>query len=464
MGVPSFFRWLLEKYPRVIKYVKEEFIEYNDNGERILPDSSGKNPNGVEYDNLYLDMNGIIHPCCHPESGPQPKDEDEMISNVFKYIEHIFSMVRPRKLLYLAIDGVAPRAKMNQQRARRFRAAQEREELITTRQKLERYYHSKGWNVPTAPPSSWDHNVITPGTPFMDKLAQSLRYWIGYKLHNDSGWKGIKVILSDANIPGEGEHKIAQFIRRCRGLNGYDPNTKHVLYGLDADLFMLGLATHEIYFTILREEVLFGKNRPCNNCGIAGHWADKCRNPPKELNNTIENNKTKCKPFVFADLFILREYLEYELFIDNCKWWNLERIIDDFVFLCFFVGNDFLPHLPSLEIREGAIDNLLKYYKQFLPKFGGFLTDSGGKIYLNRVQLLLSKLGDIEDEVFKNRISSDRNWEKREENKKIMKRKERILNKKNKDEKNNNNNNNNTIRNIHDINLNECKLSDEYDE
>ncbi len=83
-------------------------------------------------------MNGIIHPYC------QPKDETQMISNVFKYIDHIFSMVSPRKLLYLAIDGVAPRAKMSQQRAPRLRAAQQHEELLLTRKKLERYYHSKG--------------------------------------------------------------------------------------------------------------------------------------------------------------------------------------------------------------------------------------------------------------------------------------------------------------------------------
>jgi len=278
MGVPSFFRWLLEKYPRVIKYVKEEFIDYNDDGERILPDATGKNPNGVEFDNLYLDMNGIIHPCCHPEDGPQPQNEAEMIMNVFKNIELVFSMVRPRKVLFLAIDGVAPRAKMNQQRARRFRAAQEREEMAATRKKLESYYHQKGWDVPKAKAPSWDHNVITPGTPFMDKLAQALRFWVAKKLHIDPAWKGIKVILSDANIPGEGEHKIAQWVRRCRSGRGYDPNTRHVLYGLDADLFMLGLATHEVNFYVLREEVLFGKNRPCANCGRTGHFADRCQN------------------------------------------------------------------------------------------------------------------------------------------------------------------------------------------
>jgi len=150
--------------------------------------------------------------------------------------------------------------------------------MAATRKKLESYYHQKGWDVPKAKAPSWDHNVITPGTPFMDKLAQALRFWVAKKLHIDPAWKGIKVILSDANIPGEGEHKIAQWVRRCRSGRGYDPNTRHVLYGLDADLFMLGLATHEVNFYVLREEVLFGKNRPCANCGRTGHFADRCQN------------------------------------------------------------------------------------------------------------------------------------------------------------------------------------------
>jgi 5'-3' exoribonuclease 2 len=135
MGIPALFRWLSRKYPCIVEPCHEEKPK-EVCGIQIPVDTSQPNPNNVEFDNLYLDMNGIIHPCCNPDNNwfqhPQPlvtshnrpqQLEVEMMTAVFDYIDRIFSMVRPRRLLYMAIDGVAPRAKMNQHRSHRFRAS-----------------------------------------------------------------------------------------------------------------------------------------------------------------------------------------------------------------------------------------------------------------------------------------------------------------------------------------------------
>ena len=87
-------------------------------------------PQIPEFDNFYLDMNGIIHSCSHPnDSDPTFRISEEKIFNdIFHYLEVLFRIIKPQKVLFMAIDGVAPRAKMNQQRGRRFRSAKEAEE------------------------------------------------------------------------------------------------------------------------------------------------------------------------------------------------------------------------------------------------------------------------------------------------------------------------------------------------
>jgi 5'-3' exoribonuclease 2 len=79
---------------------------------------------------------------------------------------------------------------------------------------------------------------------------------------------------------------------------------------------------------------------------------------------------------------------------------DFERIVDDFVFLCFFVGNDFLPHLPALQIREGALDAILAIYKNILPSLDGYLTEKG-KILFKNVDVLLLRIAKVEDEFFR---------------------------------------------------------------
>ncbi|KNA23201.1 hypothetical protein SOVF_026000 [Spinacia oleracea] len=240
MGVPAFYRWLVDKYPKIVVNA----IEQKDDNYVSLP-----NPNGLEFDNLYLDMNGIIHPCFHPNHLiSTPTTFDQVFENIYAYIDRLVSIVKPRKLLYLAIDGVAPRAKMNQQRSRRFKSAKDNQTAEEEERRLRDDFKRKGKKLLTKQESQVsDSNVITPGTEFMHELSRALNSYIHRKLNNDPAWAQLEVILSDATVPGEGEHKVMSFIRTKRTLPDYDPNTSHCIYGLD----VLAVQEHPVSETTL---------------------------------------------------------------------------------------------------------------------------------------------------------------------------------------------------------------------
>ena len=122
-----------------------------------------------------------------------------------------------------------------------------------------------------------------------------------------------------------------------------------------------------------------------------------------EPNATMVSTNKQEKAYIFVRLYVLREYLEKELAMPGLPFlYDLERALDDWNFLCFFVGNDFLPHLPSLDLGEGALDVLVRLYKDVVAKTGGWLTDNGD-LDFERVQMILNRLGQMEFATFKKR-------------------------------------------------------------
>ena len=314
-------------------------------------------------------MNSILHTCTHANSDTLTRmTDDQMYAAIFSYIEHLFEIIKPNKVFYMAIDGVAPRAKMNQQRARRFRTAYEAE--VNLKKAIE-----EGAEIPKEDP--FDSNCITPGTEFMAKLTDNLKYFIHKKITEDSNWANIEIILSGHEAPGEGEHKIMEYIRAARAQPDYNPNLRHCIYGLDADLIMLGLVSHDPHFALLREEVTFG--------------------PGSSKKTDLHEQR-----FYLLHLSLVREYLELEFssLQDLLSFeYNFDRILDDFILIMYVLGNDFLPNLPDLFINKGAFPLLIATFKQLLLHTDGYINENG-TINLKRLSLWLNYLSEFELENF----------------------------------------------------------------
>lgn len=455
MGVPTFYRWLVTRYPKIAKAVYEtrdsdvysRRTKYDENGEYFKVHDLNDYVNNTDelhcsdningyFDNMYLDMNGIIHLCSHSDNSKRAKSNEEIFLNVFLYVERLFDIIEPKKLLYMAIDGVAPKAKMNQQRSRRFKSISCSEIEKRAYLELKERFIAENKMVPEET-TYWDSNVITPGTEFMHELSIALKYFIEHKITNDEKWKNVVVIFSDSNVCGEGEHKIFNFIKSQRAQPGYDPNTRHVIHGMDADLIMLSLASHEPYFYILREIIdldpkseekektkkkeYVGMLKSYDDLHFCTRYAKKEKklfnkyNDPNYANVTISKNASLNYEYwnelQILDLTILREYLLKDLFFDTS--FNMERCLDDFIFICFFCGNDFLPHLPSISIAGGSIDQLILLYQKVLPTLGDYLINEGS-INLKSFTKYISFIAEVERETFVSQYDFKKKREKRE--------------------------------------------------
>jgi 5'-3' exonuclease/20S proteasome alpha/beta subunit len=432
--IDRFFRWLSERYPKINQRMtltasdelSQAYYQRNPPAPLDPPDPLSTCGLPPPIDRLYIDMNGILHGCSHnnmDELGTSTLSEDDIFKNVCFYLERIVGeMVEPKTLVYMAIDGVAPRAKMNQQRSRRYRSsdggeieqtvfeAHQQSKLhqqgeaqvfrvsddtlsITKEGYVSGKFETHQEAISTDDTTRQFHsNSITPGTTFFANCQTHLEHFIQYKLSTDPKWQALTIIFSGSHVPGEGEHKIMDFMRRERARPDYDPNTRHCIVGQDGDLIMLGLATHEPNLVLLRERVVFDMTKNARNKGIDAYVF----NPH----------------FEFLHLNVLRDYLAYEFETAPLvagSVWDLERTVDDFVFLTFFCGNDFLPHLPAVDIGDEAFDLLFYTYKRSRRAWqqesgkDEYLTHRGTICSGERLEQFLQQLGSHETPYYDNK-------------------------------------------------------------
>ena len=260
-------------------------------------------------------------------------------------------VIKPDKNVFIAFDGVAPIAKLDQQRQRRYKSAYQNEISKTI------FKNSK--------PDPWNTAAITPGTLFMTKLNERIRQ----RYVNPSDYKIRKFIVSPSDEPGEGEHKLFEYIRSFPDEHRADTT---VIYGLDADLIMLSINHLPI----------------SNNIFLFRETPDFI----KSINAELEPNQT-----YLLDIPELAKTITLNMNNGNVLTSDQHKNrLYDYIFMCFFLGNDFMPHFPSVNIRTGGVDKMLNAYKATIGQTDDNLTN-GTKIYWKNVRKLIQFLADNEE-------------------------------------------------------------------
>jgi 5'-3' exonuclease len=270
-----------------------------------------------------------------------------MIRAVIDYIEMLIDLVRPKNLVYIAIDGVAPMAKIKHQRTRRFKSAKDFEIKSNIAKKFNKEY-----------PRPWNNSAITPGTVFMKKLTKSILYHLQGK---PKGATPVEYIFSSPNTPSEGEHKILQHIKKY-------PNGTKMIYGLDADLIYLGLASQLDNIKLLRE--------------------------------TSEFQRGVTEGFSVLNIDQLKECIVEEIE----KEVEVNRFIQDYIFMGFFLGNDFVPAIPSINFKHtketlNGHTILMKTYSELFE--GDYLITDKLTMNMKFLMRLLSRLVAHEEPYFR---------------------------------------------------------------
>lgn len=274
----------------------------------------------IIFEYLFIDANSIIYDVYNKLSKiPNYIEQDDyeclIINNVIESLEKLIYHIQPTIKTYIVFDGICPFAKMKHQRTRRFKSY-----ILKSlpNQNINNNYFQ------------WDTINITPGTPFMKKLTNIIK---NHFINNSY------IHFSGSDIIGEGESKICKYIREI--FNNNNILFKIAFYGLDNDIIMLSI----LHINYTENIFVFREN---NN----------------KIHNNINENQNE-KTYIYINIRKLIDSILYEM---NCYDKNIERVID-YVFMCFFLGNDFLPKFPSIQIRTHGINLLLDIYRENIGKY-----------------------------------------------------------------------------------------------
>ena len=381
MGVPR-----LDRYIRVYYGKHITFLKPTDKSKYIKPHVT------------CIDSNPLVHKACQQvfNYGNEKRildpykhlTYDEKVAKAyvlyFQWLKEIVKIALPTETLYVAIDGVAPLAKQVQQRQRRFRAATASASSVSTAGGA---CGAGGGDADTESPSSsssattaddedevdvrdvadgegdavrtdadeeeerernrkFDSNVITTGSLFMHNLTKYIHYHTRLEMMKGE-WMGIDVVISSHTVPGEGEHKILDYIRTL-------PTEKSVcMYGPDGDLIMLGLVCFREFYL-------------------------------------LKENMYEPEEYYIIKMHDVRRNLVTDMGLYTFKSdVNIKRGIYDFIYIGFFLGNDFLPKLEMFHLLEDGLELFMKLYKQFMCHSSRFIVNEDKTINMKNLKFFL---------------------------------------------------------------------------
>ena len=339
MGIPSYFSYIIKNYPNIIRNL--QYVQ------------------SIGLEHLYMDCNSLIYDAIrNNEYDPNQKTdfEERIIYQVIQNIKNIIAFIRPTKTIMIAFDGVAPFAKMQQQKTRRYKS-----QFMSDKE--------TGWNT----------SAITPGTEFMSTLS---KYVYSAFMFNERYYNVKRIVVSCSDIEGEGEQKIVKDIR-----SNCTKSDKISIYGLDSDLIMLGIfhLSYSQNIFVFREAPEFMKS-----------------SIPIQVQNEESN-------LYFLDIYGLSESILTEM---NCVISDKMRIYD-YVFMCFLLGNDFLPHFPAMNIRTHGITALMDIYRLHIGSKNKYFISDTMIIQWNNVALFIEQIAKNEHQFLLNEYFVRDKWDKR---------------------------------------------------